>query len=1444
MSMLATTHISPVVGVDVHTVIIPPSPSPIPIPHPHIGVVVDFRELVNGAKSFVGSIVMNFVQENVPEEFLAGAAALAGAAGQAQEIAGLASAISKGDFKSAAMQVGGKLWNSPQVQDNPLIKSAVGLTSSVKEALGAGAGQGGGSDRPVLVNNLMRATIGTNSRHIPGLHFPLGASFAPKIPSCDAEGFMGSKTVVANGDPFSHLAHPSLSCWFAGMMPTGKNAAHTQRKELSLPTAVTLPIPLGRPVLVGGPPTLNFLAIALALFKAFRGSALAKKLFKKLPSGFIKCTVLDAEPVNSITGEVVVQQNDFVVEGRLPLVWDRYYSGHQAFNGAIGHIWLTPADSYLSLVVNDGLLGAIVQFPDHKTAFEALPVYEGWAHRCYDWQQGHAIYRIGHELILRTRENIEYAYTLPEKWLEQAEFLTDGQEIKHYFHQMKALNGNGWRFERDKSGRLLKIVEFYTKGETGRWIECQYNNLNLSDITLYCQTENLKNESRLLVGYRQNALGDLTEVFDAHQLPYRFGYIDNHQMVRHTDRNGLSFYYDYTVYEDGISRVHHAWGDHGLFDYQFVYNLERRETLITDSLGHTTILQFDDRNLPLVRIDPLGGVKSYQYDSQMRGISEIDPGGNKTEWTYDERANITQRQYPDGSKVSVQYNEQNKAVFIKDAEGQYWTQAWDEKGNLVKQQNPLKFETHYIYDELGQLVQVESTKRSTQLTYDNLGFIHRLADSQGHETTFEYDGFGQLIARQLANGDKTVYQYDKKGRLLSIKLPDGRYISCLYDSADNLVEYHDAGRKITRFAYFGQGRLAKQSLPDGHNIEYHYDTEERLMGVTNQAGERWQLKRDAVGRLTEEVDYWGQSRKYQYDEAGYLTQSLNPLGQLLQVSCDKLGRIVSKVPENQPEKVEAYRYNKRGQLLSANNACCQVSREYNEIGLLIQETQKQAEVKGQIDYDYDLFGQLIKQSRLLQHQSQNQDTAFKQQIQFEYNELGQLIRQQIDDHQAIEFTFDEIGRLTEQKQNSHLSAQFSYTRAGQLKRQNIKKSDNSFSDYIEYHYDTSGNLVMRHDSQNGVDHYYYDVLGQIVKHSDPANKVQQYVYNASGNRFTEATTPEGERLLTFGDGVHYRLNEAGQLSVRQHKEQQGRFFWDENECLSRFYPTKSQDEYYEYRYDALRRRVSKTYYNKQNRAQKVTYFLWDGDALAGELAVDKAVETYHEMKLDSRFFVYYLNTFEPLILQCKQQGLGSLAPPEETGYYFYQNDPNGMPLRLYDEKGEIVWIARYSIFGRVNSLTVHQIEQPLRLQGQYFDDESGLHYNRHRYYDPITGIFISQDPIGLLGGFNPYQFAPNVLMWVDPLGLAGWEINGDRTTEILQGGPFNEKYYKDGKTGLWWSKDTAGHGESAFKVYKETSTSLEWIADADKDGQFMDDKHKGDTGKTIKKKDCKKISTK
>ncbi|WP_249126908.1 RHS repeat-associated core domain-containing protein, partial [Aeromonas popoffii] len=85
----------------------------------------------------------------------------------------------------------------------------------------------------------------------------------------------------------------------------------------------------------------------------------------------------------------------------------------------------------------------------------------------------------------------------------------------------------------------------------------------------------------------------------------------------------------------------------------------------------------------------------------------------------------------------------------------------------------------------------------------------------------------------------------------------------------------------------------------------------------------------------------------------------------------------------------------------------------------------------------------------------------------------------------------------------------------------------------------------------------------------------------------------------------------------------------------------------------------------------------------------------------------------------------------------------------------------------------------LRFQGQYFDAETGLHYNRHRYYQPETGRFITPDPIGLAGGLNNYQYAPNPTGWVDPLGLTG--VPGDcpppKTAEAgptqpaRQGGP-------------------------------------------------------------------------
>ena len=112
--------------------------------------------------------------------------------------------------------------------------------------------------------------------------------------------------------------------------------------------------------------------------------------------------------------------------------------------------------------------------------------------------------------------------------------------------------------------------------------------------------------------------------------------------------------------------------------------------------------------------------------------------------------------------------------------------------------------------------------------------------------------------------------------------------------------------------------------------------------------------------------------------------------------------------------------------------------------------------------------------------------------------------------------------------------------------------------------------------------------------------------------------------------------------------------------------------------------------------------------------------------------------------------------PDNATPFHYHNDHLGTPQELTSHQGEIVWAARYNGYGKLTELRhgdSKRLEQPLRFQGQYHDQESGLHYNRHRYYNPETGRYLTLDPSKLKGGLNGYRYTLNPTGWVDPLGL-------------------------------------------------------------------------------------------
>ena len=247
-------------------------------------------------------------------------------------------------------------------------------------------------------------------------------------------------------------------------------------------------------------------------------------------------------------------------------------------------------------------------------------------------------------------------------------------------------------------------------------------------------------------------------------------------------------------------------------------------------------------------------------------------------------------------------------------------------------------------------------------------------------------------------------------------------------------------------------------------------------------------------------------------------------------------------------------------------------------------------------------------------------------------------------------------------------------------------------------------------------------------------------------------------------------------------------------------------------------------------------------------------------------------------LRSKLKSLDESPKPLQSRTYYVHTDHLGTPRELTNNSGDIVWSASYKAWGAtasiehpptqqtvqvgntvqtqwVQPLKEEVPEQNLRFQGQYFDEETGLHYNRFRYYDPGCGRFVSQDPIGVFGGENQYQYAPNPIDWIDPYGLQKRKLNQanrkdscckkwstDKSDRVCEGntpGVGRVKYYRNPTTGEWWSPDMTGHGGSAWKVFDFKNGKLEWKADANDYGDFIDGKHKGDTGRTVDLKNFK-----
>lgn len=1046
---------------------------------------------------------------------------------------------------------------------------------------------------------------------------------------------------------------------------------------------------------------------AKGLDEAKTGMKRAKSQFKKARRGklrtqngkFSKSNHCLKDPVDVIVGEVLVDKQDFVIHGRIPLDWSRHYGSQNPRIGLCGRGWETPADIRLefpedaTVLFQDGT-GAPMCFPSLP---KDQPVQEPL--------DGGVLRKVDNYYTVRIKEGLTYHFPIPNQAVTETlvESITDE-------------SGNIIRFVRDKDG--LKEIQ----DNNGRRVMVVSKDGRIKAMYITAPYQ----QSILLVEYAYDENNNLVSVYDALKVPYQFAYQGN-VLVRHTNRNGVSIYYEYDKYSPE-GRCIHTWGDGGIYEGRFVYHDEEKITEVIDAFG-TSIFKYDDRYLVVEEINVLGGVTQFEYDAVGRTTAVVDPDGNRTEYSYDQRGNLLKLTRPDGKSVNAVYNEIDKAIAITEPDGAQWKQEWDSRGLLIKQVSPLGAVSYYEYDAYGQPVAlIDPIGCRTEFTFDSFGNLIELRDGLKNVTRLSYNMRGDLIEQTDPLGRKTKFEYDKKGRLIKRQFSNGASIICGYDGEDNLVYYKDENGVETRLEYCGINELKRRIQPDGRVVEYQYDCEEHLIALTNQRGEHYEIKRDRLGRIVGEVDYWGQERKYEYTAAGRLLESKDPLGRIIRYHTDPLGRIIEKVLSVAGQQGEAqsetFAYDSNGRLVLCENKDIRIERKFDQDGRLLQERQGDSVVK----YNYDPIGNRIareteiRSGKYIHHQT----------ILYRYDLLGQPVAIEIQGHAPIQLTRNAVGQVTNEVLNADLKRFFGYDERGYLIEQGVLSTEGMLFKQ-EYEYDLTGNLLSKMDSVFGTDRFKYDPMGRILTHINPERKVKQFLYDPAGDLLKTQVKTDGEQWSREGklEGTAYQFDQAGNLIERLGENDKTQFVWDAN---GRLIESLCNGRSTKYAYDPLGRRISK------ETDGVVEWFYWDGDALLANVSNERRRE-----------WVYYPESFEPLAMLCNDQ------------LYFYHNDPNGLPTRLLTAKGSVVWAARYDAWGKVETLAINEVDQPLRLQGQYFDGETGLHYNRFRYYCPEIGSFISQDPLGLEAGENVYWFAPNVFEWIDPLGLqCKSQFNGRR----------------------------------------------------------------------------------
>ena len=1200
------------------------------------------------------------------------------------------------------------------------------IGAAVGAAIGAVLGGGG----PVFVQGLPCGNTGTDVKGYPHFPTPPGVAPAPADPPAN-EGTLvtGSTSVKFMGSSESRITSMVSTCGF----------------PVSLPTSVCLSVPAGPPVNIGGPEGLDVMAAVTRGIRTKWASSKLHKLAKAAEgskrSKFI--CFLTGHPIDVMSGELIAEASDFEIPGLIPIDWERNYRSRSVAVGGLGPGWSHPFDEWIEC---------------HDANTVTLHLADG-RDVTHGIGMGDEVFNAEERYFLRRRHDHFQRYDIATG--KCYTYRTQNGD-RHQLTKIANRAGVTITFDYDND-QLVRIID-----TAGRQLDVSWRQRRIVAIA---------HDGRMLVRYEYES-GLLSAVTDplGHAMRYRYR---GGVMVEEVHRTGLTFHFEWDWYhpEGWCQR---SWGeepghDGRIYPRELRYDPQRHVTTVADSRGSWT---YYGNALGLVdkQIDPSGRITTYEWSDDCRKVAEADGLGNTRQWVYDEWGNCVEEQDELGRITTRRFTQQHQLQELIDPANGHWKFHHGVIGSLVAMTDPLGSTTHYHHDEYGRLTSIDDpVNRTIRYEYHNDHAVAAISDGEGRIERFGVDRLGRLAWSQDASGRKTTISRDAAGRPLHIRHGDGDELHLRYDAGGNVIQRVDQLGRKEEMHYTGTGQLSEYIDAAGYTVKLAYDGEEDLTHVFNQAGERYYFQRDEAGRIRTEIGFDGKRVRYVYDKAGQLQKAVGPQrGEVTEYQHNGAGFLV-KVTAVDPfmnKQIEEFEYDALGAVIATkreikagldmptnpaaytNAPAVTVRFERDARGAVVHELQQTGDGPAfSIENRYDQGGMRVQR-----------DTSLGRRVNYEYDNAGEVasigvgltspfaglsLATALADTWRMEVTRNAGGEEIARSFPGGVRALWKRDAGGRMSERHVLTGVNpakrkAGSDVLlqQYAWRSAEQIVAIQDLlRGGQRQFSHDVRGNLVQETRYPHRgaaqvpITQYrLADKVGNLFrsidySDAEYSPGGALRRFGSNT-YEYDDAGRMARKTLADGgEWEYRWSPN---SRLLSVKRPDgKTVSFDYDAFGRRTQKRF------GGAITSYVWDGNDL-----VHQQVRRADGSLAPLATWVHEPGTVSPIVQEEGSQRYGIVT------------DHLGVPQILTNKTGDVAWRAQLDVYG-VPFDEDGEVAQPWRYPGQLYDEETGLCYNRHRYYDPETGRYISEDPTKLAGGLTLHGYVHDPLLWVDPLGLLG-----------------------------------------------------------------------------------------